>query len=189
MSRWRFFGFAAAFEGGLFVFACLLAWAFNIPFWDQLHLGLPAVAAGVGLALPPIAAGVAMAEMPLPAFDRLRDDFSAVVALFTQSSLVEILLISLLAGISEETLFRGVMQAYASAYIGVPLAIVLVGVLFGVVHAVSPSYAVYAALMGIYLGATYAFSGNLVVPIVLHAFYNFAAIVYGVRIRPIRPGH
>jgi membrane protease YdiL (CAAX protease family) len=68
-------------------------------------------------------------------------------------------------------------------------------VLFGLLHPITPTYAVLAALMGAYLGGVWLASGNLLVPIVAHALYDFIALAYllapppgarGVRRAPLR---
>ena len=58
------------------------------------------------------------------------------------------------------------------------MAIVSVAIVFGLLHAVNAAYAVLAALMGLYLGWLWMATGNLAVPIVAHAVYDFLALVY-----------
>jgi membrane protease YdiL (CAAX protease family) len=54
-------------------------------------------------------------------------------------------------------------------------------VLFGLLHLVTPTYAVLAALMGGYLGWLYVRTGNLLVAIIVHALYDFFALSYFVK--------
>ena len=61
------------------------------------------------------------------------------------------------------------------------IALVGVAILFGLLHAVNVAYAVLAALMGLYLGWLWMATGNLAVPIVAHAVYDFLALVYILR--------
>jgi membrane protease YdiL (CAAX protease family) len=49
-------------------------------------------------------------------------------------------------------------------------------VVFGFMHAVSPAYFVVATVMGLYLGALYHFTGNLVLASLVHAIYDWIAI-------------
>ena len=58
------------------------------------------------------------------------------------------------------------------------IAIVGVAILFGLLHAVNAAYAVLATLMGLYLGWLWMATGNLAVPIVAHAVYDFLALVF-----------
>jgi membrane protease YdiL (CAAX protease family) len=69
----------------------------------------------------------------------------------------------------------------AGAMVGDWVAIVSVAVLFGLLHAVNAAYAVLAALMGLYLGWLWTATGNLAVPIVAHAVYDFLALEYILR--------
>ena len=104
--------------------------------------------------------------------------------------------ISILAGLGEEMLFRGVLQATLAeaaaksldggplaGQIGDWLAAVVVAAFFGLMHAVNRSYALLAGLIGLYLGGLWIWTGNLAVPITAHALYDFLALVYVVKIR------
>lgn len=70
------------------------------------------------------------------------------------------LLFGLLAGIPEEILFRGAMQA--------ALGWGITSVLFGALHAVSPAYFAYATLAGALLGGLAIWRGGLWAPIAAH---------------------
>jgi membrane protease YdiL (CAAX protease family) len=78
-------------------------------------------------------------------------------------------------------LFRGVLQDTFRGWMPLWAAIGLSALLFGVLHAVTPTYAVLAALVGAYLGVLYLLTGNLLAPIVAHAVYDFVALVYVTR--------
>ncbi len=83
------------------------------------------------------------------------------------------------AGIGEEMLFRGVMQFELGGWLGSDVvAVGLTSIVFGALHAVTPLYAGLAALASVYFGWLYLATGNLVVPIVTHAFYDWAALLY-----------
>lgn len=90
---------------------------------------------------------------------------------------VRIAILSFGAGVSEELLFRGVFQARADAFLPAALAIILPNVLFGALHARTLLYAVIAGLVGIYLGALFWWTGNLLAPIVAHAAYDAYALI------------
>jgi uncharacterized protein len=107
-------------------------------------------------------------------------------------------LISLSAGVGEEMLFRGVLQASLSAWLGVAWGLGLASVLFGLLHPISIAYMVITGILGLYLGAVYAGlvgmrvgpnwigieGGNLLTVMVTHALYDFGALGYLLRIRP-----
>jgi membrane protease YdiL (CAAX protease family) len=44
-------------------------------------------------------------------------------------------------------------------------------------------YLVLAGLIGLYLGGIWLATGNLLVPIIAHAMYDFVALVYFVKTR------
>jgi membrane protease YdiL (CAAX protease family) len=64
---------------------------------------------------------------------------------------------------------------------------VVASVLFGLVHAITRAYVVIAALFGAYLGWLWLVTGDLTVPIVVHALYDFLVLVYLMR-RPAPTG-
>mmetsp|Transcript_7893 Transcript_7893/g.16384 ORF Transcript_7893/g.16384 Transcript_7893/m.16384 type:complete len:106 (+) Transcript_7893:1-318(+) len=76
-------------------------------------------------------------------------------------------------------LFRGVMQFELGGWLGSDVvAVGLTSLVFGALHAVTPLYAGLAALASVYFGWLYLATGNLMVPIVTHAFYDWAALLY-----------
>ncbi len=87
----------------------------------------------------------------------------------------DLLWIGLLPGLSEELLFRGVMLP-ALGLDG--FGLVTSSLCFGVLHMSSLKYwpyAVWAALIGLALGASTLISGNLLVPVTAHIVANLAA--------------
>jgi membrane protease YdiL (CAAX protease family) len=95
---------------------------------------------------------------------------------------LDLAVISALAGLGEEMLFRGVVQTLIERASGSPwLAVAAASVLFGLAHPITRTYAVLAALIGVYLGWLFLANGNLLVPIVAHAAYDFVALVYLLR--------
>ncbi len=96
-----------------------------------------------------------------------------VAPLFRGFSITGALLLALMSGISEEVLFRGVLQAQ----IGLAGA----SILFGLAHVWRKDtlvYGVYAAFIGVVLGSVYMLTHNLWTPIVAHVVNNFVAILY-----------
>src|SRR4030042_722657 len=72
-----------------------------------------------------------------------------IKALFASTPLIDICLISLWAGLAEEILFRGVIQA--------KWGLLAASILFGLLPAVPPAYAVVATVIGLYIGLLYHF--------------------------------
>jgi uncharacterized protein len=88
--------------------------------------------------------------------------------LLVELNRAERIYISVLAGISEELLFRGALQPL--------VGIVAASVIFGALHAVTFGYFLLASAMGFYLGWLFQFSGNLLVPMAVHALYDIFAL-------------
>jgi CAAX protease family protein len=125
---------------------------------------------------PPLARLVAFVE------ERLRP-------LFLGSSIGQLVLLALLAGIAEEALFRGVVQPGLSRWLSPWAGLAGASLLFGVAHFLTLSYAMLASLVGLYLGALLLLSGNLLVPIVAHALYDLVALIVLIRLEPRRTPH
>jgi hypothetical protein len=88
------------------------------------------------------------------------------------------LLFAVLAGILEELLFRGLLFRLCSKILGTWGALLITSALFGAAHAANPGATVSSSLAialeaGILLGAAYAATGRLWVPIGLHVGWNF----------------
>jgi membrane protease YdiL (CAAX protease family) len=86
-------------------------------------------------------------------------------------------LLAMCAGLGEELLFRGVVQAGLSKLMPGGAALLVASLLFGLAHCVTSTYAVVAGLMGMYLGALYLLQGSLVAPVIAHTLYDFVALL------------
>lgn len=92
------------------------------------------------------------------------------------SSAPALLAISLAAGIGEEALFRGVLQTGVGQLVGPAVGLLFASALFGLVHPLSRSYVLLAGLVGAYLGGLLLLTGNLLVPMLVHAAHDFIAL-------------
>jgi membrane protease YdiL (CAAX protease family) len=177
--------FAVLLEGGLAVLALGLGWLFGQPAWADLHWDPRDAALGALASLPLLLVFLICTRWPVGPLARIRQFADEVIRpLFAACRLPDLAVISLLAGFGEEMLFRGVIQGVLSRWLGPWTGVPLAGILFGLMHLITLSYAVMAALMGIYLGWVWAASENLLVVIVAHALYDFLALVYLVGTRP-----
>jgi uncharacterized protein len=179
---------AAVFEGSLVPAAIGLGWLLNSPPLATFHIEGRAALLGVAATLPPLALFWLCLKCPWRPFAeiaKITDEM--LVPLFQNCRLAELAVIATLAGIGEEMLFRGVIQAAAAAEIGgqrgLWLGLLVASVLFGLLHCITPTYAILAGLVGLYLGGLWLASGNLLTPVVAHGAYDFLALVYLVRIR------
>ncbi len=80
---------------------------------------------------------------------------------------------------AEELLFRGVIQGLFRRAYGIVPGILAASAIFGLIHYVAlvgegsaMAYVAIAFASGILLGAAYELTGNLVVPVVMHAVWN-----------------
>jgi membrane protease YdiL (CAAX protease family) len=94
-----------------------------------------------------------------------------------------IVLVSLMAGLGEEVLFRGVIQAGLADRLPAWLAVGIAALLFGAAHWLTTSYAVFATVIGGYLGILFLVTGNLLAPAVTHALYDVVALSVLVRLK------
>jgi uncharacterized protein len=97
-----------------------------------------------------------------------------------------ILALSLMAGVAEEAMFRGLIQAGLGRHLPEWTAVAVAGALFGVAHWLTPMYALLAGLIGLYLGVLFVLTDNLLVPAVAHAAYDVVALAVLVRMAPSR---
>ncbi len=89
--------------------------------------------------------------------------------------------ITVLAPITEELLFRGIVQGELRRVMSEPLAIILQALIFAAYH-MQPVQSSYAILPGLLLGIAYAWSRSIWVPIVMHMVFNFFGSVVPVLI-------
>lgn len=174
---------AVLVEGGLLVAAALLGWTLDQPPVRFFQWTLRAVFWGVIATLPLVALFFVLQRWPIGPLGRIQRFSEEVIRpLMAPCSLVDLLGISALAGLGEETLFRGVLQAAASRWLNVWISIAAVSILFGVMHSITFTYAVLAALMGAYLSCVWLyFDQNLLVIAVTHALYDFVVLLWLLR--------
>jgi len=178
---------AALVQGGLVVVAIVLGWLFDVPAWTAFQPTWRDAAIGV-LATGPMIVLLLITEWlpfePLKNIQRLLDE--TLLPLFVECTWIDLALVSMLAGIGEELLFRGVVQgalveSFAELPYGPENAIVLASITFGLAHLITPTYAVLVTLVGIYLGVLYHWTDNLFAPAIAHALYDFIALVWLLR--------
>jgi len=173
-------------EGALVFVAIFLAWLFGIPLAEQLRPSSQGLVWGLAAAAPMALSLILLDRYPIGPFKDLeRVARDVIVPLFRDASLGELLLVSILAGLGEEMLFRGVAQVgiaqlTGSAWIGLLVA----SLLFGLAHPITATYIAVAGLIGVYFGWLLLATGDLTAPITAHAAYDFFALVYLLRGAP-----
>lgn len=136
---------------------------------------------GIGLA-GSLALALAILLVPLPSFRDFRAFAREIlVPLFAPLSLWQVAVISISAGIGEELLFRwclqGGLQTVLPGTVGQGLALVITSIAFGLCHAISVPYVVFATLVGGLMGVVMIASGSVVPAILAHGLYDFVAIL------------
>lgn len=176
-------GLAIAVEGGLTILALLLAWIFGVPIQSQLipsgALFGRGILVGVLATLPLLAMFWWLVHSAWTEAQRLREQVEYLFNdLFPHASLFELVMISVVAGVSEELLFRGVVQSLIGRWTTPVAGLVIASIGFGLCHAISWLYFALATVVGMYFGWLVHTFGDLVSPIVAHSLYDFLALAY-----------
>jgi membrane protease YdiL (CAAX protease family) len=171
LDRHQFLNLAVVFQGGMLLAALILAWWLEIdPWqyiaWDARSLILAALATAplCGLSILVDRSGWSQAR-------QLRELWTETLGpVLVQCRWSELVALSVLVGVSEELLFRGVLQVWLAQW-SLFGALLATNVLFAIAHALTPTYAVLAGGIGFYLGVLMVLTDppNLLVPIVCHA--------------------
>jgi len=173
VTAWSAIGGSLVFAGAAF----LMGMATGTAPFATLTVSPGAIIFGFLAMLPMLAllAGLMTARSPL--ISRFREKqlryFAGLGFRFTP---LRIVLMSLGAGIGEELLFRGAIQAHLETLVPSPLAIVIAASLFGVLHMASTTYMILAGVIGAYLGFIFTMTDNILVPIIAHTVYDVIAL-------------
>lgn len=169
---------AFGFEGGLAVLAWGLGWLLGFPAGATLLWEARGLLWGLLACLPMLVLFLICLRWPVGPLAGIKQFADEVIRpVFSTCSWLDLALISLLAGVGEELLFRAVIQGALGDWLGPWIGLLLASLLFGVVHWITPTYALLAAVMGAYLGWAWLASGNLLVAIVAHAVYDWLALL------------
>jgi membrane protease YdiL (CAAX protease family) len=179
--------FAVFFEAGLAPFSLLLGVLLGRQPLEGFVWSARDALWGAAAAVPIIALFLAMLRWPVGPLNKVKEFCERdVVPLFDESYWSELALISLSAGVGEEMLFRGVLQATLTDWLGVGWGLALASFLFGVLHPISITYIIIAGFLGLYLGGIWLHNGNLLTVMVTHGLYDFVALGYLIRLRSDR---
>ena len=156
-----------------------LAAFFSVSLSDHLGMSVENTVIGIFAVLPLALFLWWFVSTPIPSVRAFRDSQIIFFAnLGFKLTPIRIVMISLAAGISEELLFRGVMQTVLYSVLPFALAVILPNIIFGALHMRTILYAVIAGVVGIYLGVVFAITGSLLSVIVCHAVYDVIALDY-----------
>lgn len=137
---------------------------------EKLLLGLLSAIPLVLLVLMASTGPVSKIGLVKRAMDNITDRLRQVLGSSVQSlTAIDIVLLSAVAGFAEELFFRGLLQSH--------LGVIGAAIVFGLLHALTPTYFVMATVIGLYFGYLYEATGNLLIPMVSHAAYDIFALI------------
>ena len=174
---------AVVVEGGLALIALGLAWLFHVPLRDMFPpVGPPlmnAIVRGLLATLPMLAIFLLLVNSNWPMMRQLREQVQWLIdEMFPSRRIGQFAMVAILAGVGEELLFRGAMQSILGNWTTPVIGLVITSLLFGLAHALSKLYFLFAVAVGAFLGWMTLKYNDLVAPMVAHGVYDFLALVY-----------
>jgi len=180
-NRVEFLNLAGLVEGGTLLTALGWGWLVGVSPWETVHWRWEAVAVALLATLPMLAVFYVASGPRTVAIEMLGQALS-------RCRLYDLVVLAALAGFGEELLFRGVLQPWMAEWNAV-FAFIVTNIAFGLMHAVTPSYALVAAGVGMYLSwLAYGIGEpNVLRAIIAHGVYD--AIAFGLIVREYRRTH
>ena len=170
---------AGLFEGGMLVVAFALGYLMGVHPTAELQWTWRAFGIGVVATGPMLLILVASFLSDSNGLTQIRVFLRDLLGpMLDRCRLIDIVFLSLLAGICEEVLFRGFLFQWARN-INATFAIMFVNILFGLAHSITPLYAWLAGITGLYLTALMSIEAqpNLLIPITAHSVYDLVAFL------------
>ena len=183
INRNTFLNFAALFEGGLLVVAFGVGWIVEVNPVEHLTFSWTAFGVGLVATLPMLLIFLIGERVRLQGFQRIRSFMVDMLGPYLDvCRWYDLLLLAAVVGLCEELLFRGLLQSWIGR-LGHPAGIIGSNILFGLAHCVTPLYAVWAGLIGVYLALLLGSGGRpgLLAPMTAHAAYDFVGFLIVVR--------
>lgn len=179
------FSGAVLFEASLVLVAAVLSWVFGVPLLGDLSWSGKEFLLGVSSALPLIAFFIWILQSSYPPFVEVRLFLEQFVArMFGRWSIPQLALLSIVAGVGEEILFRGVLQPGMAKITTPAVGLIVASFAFALCHALTKAYFISTFVIGIYLSLVWQAADNLLAPIITHALYDFVALLYFLRWYP-----
>ncbi len=179
-NRAEFLNLAGLVEGGTILTALAGAWLTGVSPWDVMVWRWDAAAIAVLGTLPLLVLFFVAKGPRTVATEMLGEALS-------RCHWYDWVMLAALAGVGEELLFRGVLQLWLAEW-NPAFAFIATNIAFGLMHAVTPSYALLTAGVGMYLSwLAYGIGEpNLWRAILAHGLYD--AIAFGLVVREYRRG-
>ncbi len=176
----RLFRMACFFEGSLLLVALVLGKIIDVNPFEHLLFSSSAFLIGIIGTIPLFIVFLGLFELRVNSMQEIRTLLLETLGpLLKNCNWADLFLLGAIAGVAEEILFRGTLQPWLENAWGANTGLVLSNVIFGLVHAVTPLYALLAGLVGIYLSLSmnYGDEKNLLTPIVIHGVYDLLAFL------------
>jgi len=190
MKQHHLFPLGVIFEGGLVPVAVILGYLLaGQPLLNPIRFDLDGLATGLAATLPM----VAYFAFSLSRFGQNIAGFQKIYRVLHEilsRAIIELpgwklAVVGMSAGIGEECLFRGVLQPAFEGWLPevnsilTPEvnAILVTGFIFGIIHALTPTYFIIATLLSIYCGFLVNYTGNLLTPVLAHGLYDAVAFL------------
>jgi membrane protease YdiL (CAAX protease family) len=176
----NFFKQACIFEGSLIGVALILGWLADINPFASLYFSETAFFYGIIATVPIFIIFLALYQLNIKPLAKIKTLLLDMLGpLLLRYHWTDLLILAVIAGVSEEILFRGVIQPWMESSWGMLTGLIVSSILFGLAHAVTLLYFLLATLMSVYLGLLLDIeaSRNLLIPIVTHGFYDFLAFL------------
>ena len=179
MLSMSFFWQAIWVEGGLAVVALFAGLCCGLNYWQYFQCDGETLRLTAWGLLPLVAGYPVLQALPIAGLQRIdrlvREMFRQYMGHLTFWQLA---LIAALAGIGEELFFRGMIQLGLAHFFDVWIAVLISSLIFGSAHAVTPTYFLLAFIISCYLGFLFVHTDNLLIPIAVHALYDFFVFLY-----------
>ncbi|NOS72979.1 MAG: CPBP family intramembrane metalloprotease [Methyloglobulus sp.] len=176
----KFFKNACLFEAALILVAVILGWLSGINPFATLHYSETAILYGILGTIPLFLLFLLLEQISTESVATIRHFLLETLgSALHRHHWADLFMLAAIAGISEEILFRGVIQPWMESSWGITAGLIGSNILFGLVHAITPLYTILAVLVGIYLGLSLDYGGdrNLLTPIIIHGLYDFLAFL------------
>ncbi|MDF1583378.1 MAG: CPBP family intramembrane glutamic endopeptidase [Methyloprofundus sp.] len=176
----NFFKTACYFESSLILVAIVLGWVAGIDPFAHLEFNERVVFNGILGTLPLCIIFLALNQTRLAALEKIRKVLHDTLGpSLIKHHWTDLFVLAAIAGISEEILFRGVIQPWLENSWGMLAGLLISSLIFGLIHAVTLLYFIMATAVSVYLGMylDYGSTRNLLTPIIIHWLYDFFAFM------------
>jgi membrane protease YdiL (CAAX protease family) len=159
--------------------AVILGYGTNIRWW-QSAFSLASIGLGILVGLLAVLVIFCVTKSSLSVFEQLQTDLRKIIDLFAPvRRALDLFLLSVMAGIGEEAIFRGFLQPWLASMLPIAMGILCSAALFGLIHFISLSYSLYITVLGVLFGVITFHSDGPWSAMAAHAVFDFVAFWLG----------